>query len=349
VKKVTIEEIARLAGVTAATVSKALNNKPDISLATRERIQKIVKRVGYTVNVAARALANSKTMAIGVAIAFPQIPTVIERLIGIQEAAANNGFQSLVTFHNGFADNELEQIRLLRGRVDGLVLTPANHASSQLKNIQSLDIPIVLMSEPLPGLDTDYVGIDDREGGRLAAVHLLKQNHRRIAYFAETSSTPSDRAIIRGIEDGFSEFGASFEIEQVFWNNLSKESTQANVDRLLGLRVVPTAIFAFSDMTALWVIDRLAFHGVGVPEDMAVVGFDNIEFASLGRVTITSIAQPNYDIGYQAALVLLERINSRNSHSHKRRVIFSPKIVVRESSIKKPPLRQEESIGPSAR
>ena len=134
--KVTLRQIAKRVRLSTAAVSKALNGKPDVGAATRERVLRIAREMGYSTDLTARALVTKRTMAIGVVVAFPQIPTVIERLNGIVAAASERGYQALVAFHDGETAQELTQLNLIRGRTDGIVLSatdpsPSSHRGAQ--------------------------------------------------------------------------------------------------------------------------------------------------------------------------------------------------------------------------
>jgi len=329
---VTLADIAKAARVSVAAVSKALNNRPDISAATRKRIKRIAAELGYVTNLAARTLSINKTQTIGVVMPFPHIPTVTDRLRGIQAAALDHTYLTSVAFHDGGPEAETKQIRMLLGRVDGLVITPVNQSDEIEHYLKKAGIPLVSMSEPFRHLETDFVGDDDREGGRLAARHLLEENRFPIAYLGETPDTPSDLAILEGIEDVLSESGERMDERMIRWGNLDMHGTRKNVDALLALPRRPQALFAFSDLTAMWALERLEAKGLRVPEDVALMGYDNILFAALARVPLTSIEQPNFDIGYQAASILLERLTEEKGNGPCKKVIFKPKLVVRSST-----------------
>ena len=330
--QITLKDIAKKAGFSKAAVSKALNDKSDIPLETRNRIKKIAREMGYSFNFAAKTLATRKTMTVGVVVAFPQIPTVLERIRGIQAAALDNGYATSIAFHDGASEHELKQITILAGRVDGLIITPT-HSSQELVNcLEKINVPTVLMSEPLPGLEVDFVGDDDREGGRIAARHLLETGHRLIAYLGDSPDIPSDRLILTGMREVFAEKNMAFDERLVAWDNVTEQSTSKNVDGLLASGTLPSAFFCFSDMTALWALNRLCERGVGVPGEIALVGYDNIEFSRFARVPLTSIAQPNHEIGFQAMTIMLQRLRSSEFAGSAKKVIFPPKLIIRASS-----------------
>jgi len=332
---VTLEDIARKAGVSTAAVSKALNNRPDIAPATRKRIRQMARQMGYVRNVAARTLALNKTQKIGVMVPFPYNPTVIDRLRGVQAAALEHSYLTSVAFHDGKPSDEIRQLEMLLGRIDGLVVTPANQRTRLVSLLKKANLPVVCMSEPLEGLDTDFVGDDDTEGGRLAARHLLQEGCVPFAYLGETPSTISDLAILKGAKEALLGAGKRMSTKLILWGNLTEGQARENVDRLLGLRPAPKAIFAFSDLAAMWALRQLEERGRRVPKDIALMGYDNIEFAAHARVPLTSISQPNYEIGYQAAATLLRRLRQKDFSSSRKRIIFTPHLVIRASTTRK--------------
>ncbi|NQU43374.1 LacI family DNA-binding transcriptional regulator [bacterium] len=342
---VSLAHIAARAGVSTAAVSKALRDHRDISLATRDRIKKIAREMNYRGNFAARTLVTRKTLTIGVLVAFPHIPTVVERLQGIQKAATEQEYATSMAFHGCEPESELRQIRLLDGRVDGLLITPTRRSVALLKRLQELAIPIVAMSEPVPRLSCDYVGVDDEMGGRLVIRHLLAKGHREVAYLGDAPENGSDSAILEAVREGLSFAGCGLPDEWVCWGNTVRHKVEENMDRLMGGLRTPTAIFACNDLAGAWAEQWLLRKGLRVPEDIALVGFDDIEIATLITVPLSSVSQPNFDIGYQAASLLLERLRPDAAPMSPRRVVFQPSLVVRESS-ERSRIDEPQSSGP---
>ena len=330
---VTVSDVAKRAGVSRAAVSKALNDKPDISQAVKRKIKRIAHEMGYTVNIAAKALSTNKTGTIGIIVGFPQIPTVAERIIGIQEKAAEAGYLALTTFHSGKLQEEIDYLEKIKNRVDGLIMTPINPDKKLINALKSLSMPLVLMNEMLEGFNADFVGDDDEYGGEIGGKHLLTKTNKHIAYFGNNEKYYSDNSLIRGIKRAYEETGRNLNLFSNYWDNFSKENTEKNVAEALAKNSDLEGIFAFSDMTALWIIDYLSEQGVSVPEDIKVIGYDDIEFAKMSRISLTSIAQPNREIGRSAAAMLIERIKADNlRQAAPRKTIFPPELKIRQSS-----------------
>jgi DNA-binding LacI/PurR family transcriptional regulator len=335
---ITISQIAKEAGVSVAAVSKALNGKKDISPATSKRIQELAAKMGYSVNLAAQSLVLKKTMTIGIVLPFPELITGMKRIQGIQNSCDEKGYLTTCTFHHGDPDEEIQRLSYLRGRVDGIIITPTGH-SEQLKNIiKSLAVPVIFMSETVLGVDVDYVGDDDESGGYLAVSHLLKGNNKNFAYFGNNPNISSDRSVLIGAHKASDEYGYDSDANIELWGNISQKATEANLDKLLNQRADISNIFCFSDMTALWVIQKLVALGKKIPDEFSVVGYDNILFSTMAKIPLTSISQPNLEIGIQAATLLFERIKEKEQSKKikknqvSKKIIFNPKLVIRESS-----------------
>ncbi len=330
--KVTMRQIAKKVHRSTAAVSKALNDKPDIAAATRQRILRMARELGYSTDLTARALVTKRTMAIGVVVAFPQIPTVIERLNGIVAAASERGYQALVAFHDGQTAQELTQLSLLGGRTDGIILSATDPSPTHIAALRRLGVALVLMSEMLPRIRVDYVGVDDRLVGWMAAKHLHETGRARFVYFGDVENAPSDTAVLRGIQDYREKAGLVPLGVRAVWNNVAKAPTMANVETVMSGSHPPRAIFACSDVSALWIINRLRSLGVGVPDDVAVVASDDSAFSDLGPVPITCVAQPNFEIGRQAASLLIARISGEITRKQTQRIVFPPSLRIRDSS-----------------
>ncbi|MDD5704462.1 MAG: LacI family DNA-binding transcriptional regulator [Kiritimatiellae bacterium] len=332
-KSVTLRHIAKRTGLSVAAVSKSLRGHADIAPATRERVRQIAQELGYVMHTAARSLIMQRAMAVGVVLPFAHIPTVTERLRGIQAAALERQYLTMVAFHTGDAEEERRQIEMLYGRVDGLILTPANQKRELGDLLRRMRLPVVCMSEPLTGMETDFVGDDDCEGGRLAAAHLLQNGCCRLAYLGNDPSIPSDAAMLEGLGNALRRRHLRpLDPASVRWGNQNAGDTRRNVDALLDASSPPDGMLVFSDMAAMWALQRLEARGVKVPSEMSLVAYDNSAFAELARVPLTSVAQPNFEIGQHAMHLLLDRLASDTASTPCRRIAYRPTLVVRKSS-----------------
>ncbi|NLW86564.1 MAG: LacI family transcriptional regulator [Planctomycetes bacterium] len=333
-RPVTLQQIAEKADVSPAAVSKALSGRPDIAPRTRARIKKIAQEMGYTVNIAARTLAMNRTMTLGVIVPFPKNPTVVDRLRGIQAAALEKDYLTIMSFHDGQHADELKQIGLMTKRVDGLIISPVSQTQDVAVALERLNVPVVCMSEPLLGVETDFVGGDERMGGRLLAEHLVRQGCQRLAYFGAFISVYSDQAVLQGIRDVLSDSPRklAFLGENTTWENTTREQTVKNLNKVLEGESKPDAILSFCDQTSFWIYRELAARGCKVPQDIALCGYDNNEISDIAAIPLTSVSQPNYEVGRQAGRLLIERLSDVKAGSACRRVVYSPELIARMST-----------------
>lgn len=326
----TIKEIAKKAGVSPGTVSKALADREDVSVRTKRRIKKLAEELGYIPNYIARSLVTNRTHTIGLVTPYLGNPALVERIRGIQNTCLEREYFLVSCLNEGKEKEERAQIKaLLSRKVDGLILTPSSQ-SKELKNlIKEIEIPVVLMSEMIDGLDCDFVGEDDYEGGKIATEYLIKLGHRDIAYFGNSPDIYSDRCILKGYKDTLERYGIEFKKEYIFWGNAEEKILEDNIENLL--TNTATGIICWSDVIAIEVLKELEKRDKKVPEDISVVGYDNIEMLSLFHIPLTTIGQPNFLIGKKAVEVLLERIEKRTDEPA-RKVIFKPELIVRGST-----------------
>jgi len=326
----TIYDVARLAGVSTATVSRALNGSGQIAQSTRLSIEAAVARLGYTPNPIARSLVTRSTQTI--ALLLPDIgnPFYAALVRGIQEHALLHDHTMLLCTTEGDPEQEERYLSLLHGKqvdgalVDGLVLPPERVAQFVRDGL-----PIVCLDRDVGAGAVPLVQVDNRLGARLATEHLLALDHRRIAHIsgaelaiaaereagwleAHTSRSvrPSPRLLARG---GFSEAGGF-----------------AAAQQLLAAGGEPTAIFAANDLSALGAISAIVQSGLRVPEDISVVGFDDLALAAYATPPLTTIRQPAAEIGRRATQILLELVAGREAPAV--RTLLQPELVVRSST-----------------
>ncbi len=301
--RVTIHDIARLVGVSPSTVSRALSGKGRISKATRERIWKVVEELGYQPNVLARALATRSTFAIGVVIHERHLPLDERSFYGvimeaIETEVAQHGYHVVfAALRNGVLPACIKE-----GRVDGVVFLGTD-IQPQLVDAVQKQLPVVLVDYHLPNV-VSVVG-DNLGGGRLATLHLLEHGHKRIAFVAETLADPSFRERFDGYRHALGEWGIAVRTSWVIEGGRRPDSDRVAMERFLKLRILPTAIFAANDFMAAGAIRALTHAGLRVPEDVAVVGFDDGALATLVHPPLTSVRVPRVEMGRVAAHNLL--------------------------------------------
>ena len=313
----TIRDVARQAGVSAATVSRVLNDSPLVLEPTRERVQAAVDELGYRLNATARNLSIGRAMAIGVVVPFFTAPSVIERLRGVVERLGRGARREydLMLFDVEAPEQRGGALRDLarRDRVAGLLVMSLPVSDAEVAALERDELPAVLVDASHPRLPR--VVIDNVRGGELAAEHLLVRGHRRIGFVGDhptnaygfTSSEDRRRGFRRALEragiqsdPGLDRFGPH-----------GREEAGELATELLTLPEPPTAVFAASDLQAIGVLRAAAELGIRVPEDLAVIGFDDVDLAEI--VGLSTIRQPLREGGALAADLLLAAIERGGS------------------------------------
>jgi DNA-binding LacI/PurR family transcriptional regulator len=307
VARVTLLDVARHCGVSRATVSLVLNDSPLVAASTRDRVRKAMTELGYVYNRAAASLRTQHSDAIGLVLTNITNPYFAEFAAGLQDTLTSSGTVPLLAVSN--EDRELQH-RLVKSlverNVDGIVLVPA-HGTTAADLPDLLGTPLVLMARRLPGVDVDYVGAQNRDGGYAAAEHLCSHGCRTLAFvggFAD-SSAREERA--GGVAAFLSGHGLALDAERsVSCDPLRPQAREAAM-RLLTDHEEIDGIVCFSDVVAFGVLDAIADLERTVGTDVRVIGFDDVHDAGLNRPSLSSVAVPARETGRRAAQLVLER------------------------------------------
>jgi len=302
----TIARVAQEAGVGVGTVSRVINGSSSVSEATRRRVLDVVAELGYEPNATARALSTGRTRSVGIIAPFFTRPSVIERLRGVAPMLAAAGYQ-LVLFDVERPEQREGVFRSVIGRVDGLLSISLAPPKADMRRLAAAGIPLVLVDQAHEELPS--VIVDDVEGGRLATSHLLELGHRRIGFAGDTvdgvhgASASSRRCV--GYQRALGDAGVPVRPDLVKLRPHGREGAEIARD-LLGLKSPPTAVFAASDLQALAMIEAFEALGARVPDDLSVVGFDDVELARYAG--LTTVSQPLEDSGTKGAELLLSAL-----------------------------------------
>jgi DNA-binding LacI/PurR family transcriptional regulator len=307
----TIKDIAKQAGVSHTTVSRALHNSPLISIQTTERIQKIALDLNYHPSFAARSLKTNRSQALGVIVSHIDDPFFSEILQGIDDVAQANGYSLFIAASQQDALRENAIVATMREhRVDGVILCSPRFTPEQSLRLQSYEIPIVAINNQATE-DYQYsIYHDDVDGGRQACEHLISLGHQRIGYLGDASSGRTTQERLAGFQQAMHKAGLVINddyIHQVMGNS-ARQGYDAT-DYFLDLAIRPTALICYNDMLAVGVLKRLRQAGLIVPNDISVTGFDNIMVSDYTYPPLTTIDQPKRFLGAEAARMMLEQLN----------------------------------------
>jgi len=305
----TIRDVARLAGVGVGTVSRVLNNHPSVRPETRKRVLEAVRTLNYRPNPSARRLSLRKTLTIGVIVPFITNPSVTERLRGIIMGVESTEYD-LVIYNVETPQHRDRYFREVprRERVDGLIIISLMPHDEDVRTFQASGVPVILVDTVHSALPS--VAVDDVAGGRMATEYLMRLGHRRIAFLGDVYPNPfrftSSYYRYLGYAHALAEVGIPLRDEYVVTGEHSRQVAYALAQRLLHLPEPPTALFAASDTQALGVLAAAKAMGVRIPEDLSLVGYDDLEVSEY--LGLTTIHQPLYESGWEAARLLLTRL-----------------------------------------
>lgn len=330
--KVTQRVIAEKAGVSANTVSRALNNKPDVKSKTKEKVLKIANKLSYTPNLLAKSLKSGKTKTIGVIVSNLYNPFFNQVLCGIDEILNGKEYNIIIcNSNNDYNKEEKAIVTLIQKRVDGVLLTPVGKKSLDIAYMQKTKIPFVLVMSHLKTINTDYVGFDDKVGAFQATQHLIARGHRKILYLGGPSyfSLAQDRLYGHKKALVTHEIKVDQKLLKKIINPKMEEGYRI-VKEILSKEFDFTAIATFNDYIAIGALKAILERNLKIPEDIAIIGYDDIEFASLSIVPLTTIQLPKYLLGRKAAELLLTKITGRKRKYQS--IFLKPNLIVRNST-----------------
>lgn len=307
---ISIKDLARLAGVSHSTVSRALRNSPLIPPATAARIKELARHHGYTASAIARSLVTRKTQAVGVVVTTIADPFNGEVLSGIEQVAKQHGYSVILANSQAEPEREVEVVRSFQERrVDGILVASSRVGARYASLLADLDIPIVLLNNQHPDEFVYSITIDNISGAHKAVEHLVTLGHTRIAYIGDRFGLQSDTQRRRGYVKALGEAAIVFDPELVIQGNGKPEGGAECARCLFSLADRPTAIFCYNDMTALGVYEAARTAGLSIPRQLSVVGFDDLFFAALLQPPLTTVHQPRETLGARGMAMLLSLLN----------------------------------------
>jgi DNA-binding LacI/PurR family transcriptional regulator len=336
--RVSIKDIAKAAGVSHSTVSRALSDSPLVSDETKGRIQRLAQEMGYSPNTLARSLVTRQTYTVGVVVTTIADPFVAEVVQGIEATAHDYNYTVILCSSGAKPEREIAAVEMLRSkRVDGVIVTSSRIGALYLEHLERIGAPIVLINNhnEQSGRYTFTVTVDNRHGGCLATEHLVQLGHRRIAYVTAPADHSSDLDRMAGYRQALVAGGIEPDAALIVPGNGRADGGERGLQALIELSEPPSAVFCYNDMTAIGLMHAARQVGLSVPRDMAVVGFDDIPFASYFYPPLTTIAQPKVEMGRLAMKMALSlmTIGEENHEEELSNVVVRGKLVVRASTV----------------
>jgi LacI family transcriptional regulator len=332
--QVSIREVAAVAGVSVATVSNVLNRPEIVAQQTRNRVNTAIRELGFVRNESARHLRAGRSRTIGLVVLDVANPFFTDVARGVEDEASKVGLAVILCNSDEQESKERRYLELLEEhRVQGVLITPVG-AATNLTKLQRGGTPVVLVDSKAPSHGQCSVTVDDVLGGDLALTHLIENGHEQIAYISGPAAIRQVADRREGALRAFRRVGRSEESLQLIEASALNVASgmwagAAIADMPAAAR--PTAVFCANDLMALGVLQEMTRNHIRVPDDLSIVGYDDIEFAEAAAVPLTSVRQPPRQLGRTAARLLLEEAADAEGHRHSE-VIFQPELVVRRST-----------------
>jgi len=329
-KYITLKMVAEKAGVSVNTASRAINNKSDINEETKKKVLKIAQKLGYVRNATAVALRTRETRTIGVAIADNRNPFYAEVLNGMEEAAREKNYHIILANTQRDYKKEEEAINLLLAkRVDGLLITPVQDKDDDIKNLIDANIPFVIVGRDFENIEVDAVYNDEVKGGFLATEYLINKGHKRIALINGFLHKSPAKGRLEGYKKALKKYGIPFDDALVSFGDIDVKDGYERTKQMLEKDLDFTAIFAYNDMMAFGSMQAIKEKGLRIPENIGLVGYDDIPFCSLMDPALTTIRLNKQELGIESVKLLLYRING--SRKKVKKIMLDVELIRRET------------------
>ncbi|MGO4918092.1 LacI family DNA-binding transcriptional regulator [Maribacter spongiicola] len=336
-KKTTIYDIAKALDITAATVSRALNDNPRISKTTRELVLATATKMNYKQNRLALALKSGRSKNIGVVVPYINRNFFSSIIRGIEDELYPKGYHVIISQTHEDKDRELKILQnLLNEQVEGILISTSftNEEKQKIEFLVKKTTPFIFFDRKLNFPDTSSVSLDDYQGGYDATKHLIDQGCKKIAHFHIDNGLELYKNRLNGYKDALIANGLEFLPEYVIPLKSDMEAGKEAAEKLMKLPVPPDAIFSSTDNGLLGAIKYLQSLSIKIPEDFCVVGFSNEPFTQFLEPSISSVDQSPVEMGKMAAQVFLEQVESEQSVKIQKNVILPAKLIIRKSSSK---------------
>jgi LacI family transcriptional regulator len=333
---VSIKEVAAHAGVSVGTVSNVLNRPEIVAVPTRDRVQAAIRALGFVRNEPARQLRAGQSRTIGLVVLDVANPFFTDMARGVEDEASRAGLSVILCNSDEQESRESRYLELLEEhRVQGVLITPVSAPDERLARLRARGTAVILVDARSASSLLCSVSVDDVLGGDLAVTHLLEGGHQRIAFVGGPAGLHqvADRREggARALRRAGHDPDRIVSVIETAALNVAAGQTAGRGLAALPAATRPTAAFCANDLVALGVLQEMTRNGIAVPDEMAIVGYDDIEFAAAAAVPLSSVRQPRQELGRMAAQLLMDETSARGRHEH-RQVVFQPELVARQSS-----------------
>jgi len=325
-----MKDVAARADVSLGTVSNVLNRPERVSPKMRTRVEKAIRELGYVPNASAQQLRAGRAKVIGLVVPDIANPFFTEVARGVEDAALEAGYVVILCNSDGRAEREDRYLGVLESqRVGGILITPARQGLKPLSRLLENGTAVALLDNEEATNDVCSVSVDQVLGGRLAAQHLIDLGHDSLVWVAGPSDIPQVAERETGILAASREAGVR--VARIVADQMTAAAGDAAVEEALTDGLRPTAMVCANDLLALGAVRAMNRHGLTVPHDVSLVGYDDIEFAASAATPLTSVRQPKYELGFAAAKLVIGECEDPAAHAHQR-IQFQPQLVIREST-----------------
>lgn len=329
-KPATIQDVADYAGVSTATVSRVISGSDKVSKKLIKRVQNAIKALDYHPDQTARRLRHRDNKLIGVIISDIQNPYFSTLVVGIESVLHENGYRLLLGNSSEDPLRELEHLNtFLSERVSGVIFTSTSDKSRHYEKLLSAGIPLVAVDRKPINLDVDLVDLANEEASFSAVNHFLQEGHQRIGLIAGPENLSTGRERYEGYKRALLSSGHQIDPELVLESNFRQNGGYQSMGKLLDLNDPPSAVLISNNLMTLGALQMIHERGLIIPDQISVIGFDDMAWAPSLRPSLTVIAQPVTEMGTTAARMLLDRIANPNAPT--RRVTFDGKLIIRSS------------------
>jgi DNA-binding LacI/PurR family transcriptional regulator len=327
---VSIYDIAKRANLAPSTISRALQDHPRIGAQTKTRVRALAKEMGYVPSTVARSLTANQTWTIGMVVAAISDPFMGRVVEGVEQVAIGAGFNVILSTSQNDRQREIAVIDVLQQRrVDGIIVVASHLFDRYRRYFDRIEVPIVIIDEQEPAGVIHSVAVDDLGGARLAVEHLLALGHRRIGYVGVTNRPKSNQYRLQGYQATLQAAGITPDSALIFAANNIEDHAKRGEASLEPLRAAgATAIFCYNDMTAIGLLSACYKHDLAVPDDLSVVGFDDIDMAAYTIPPLTTIRQPRLELGQRAMQMVLDLLAGQTPANQ----LISGELVVRQTT-----------------